>query len=84
LPAPAPRGANKPGAETVLLGSHFKHDPLDGAPGRKITAWRTPCRQARQGGQRDTGNAVDQLINIRPAHQFELFSPSAAVAASKS
>jgi len=39
-----------------------------GAPDRKITTRRTVCRQARQRGQRNTGNAVDQRIDIRPAH----------------
>jgi hypothetical protein len=32
--------------------------------------WRTPRRQARQCGQRDTGNAVDERIDIRSAHQL--------------
>jgi hypothetical protein len=33
---------------------------------------RTPRRQARQCGQCDTGNAVDQFVYILPAHQLPL------------
>jgi hypothetical protein len=47
------------------LGAHLEHDPLDAAPGRKIATRRAACRRAGQGGQGDTGNAVDQCIDIR-------------------
>ena len=54
------------------LGAHLEHDALDGAPDRKITTRRAPRRQARQCGQGDTGNAVDQCIDIGTAHQGAL------------
>ena len=60
-------------AEVGDLGSNFKHDPLDAPPRRKITARHTPRRQARQDCQRDTRNAVDEGINVRPAHEFVPF-----------
>jgi hypothetical protein len=59
-------------ADVGYLGAHLEHDPLDAAPDRKITTRRTPRRQARQCRQGDTGNVVDQCIDIRPAHQFAL------------
>jgi hypothetical protein len=52
-------------ADLAQLGTHLEHDPLDAAPDRKIATRRTPRRQARLGGQRDTGNAVDEHIDIR-------------------
>jgi hypothetical protein len=57
-------------ADVGYLGAHLEQDALDAAPDRKITTRRAACRQARQVRQRDTGNAVDQCIDIRPAHQF--------------
>jgi hypothetical protein len=61
-------------ADVGDLGAHLEHDPLDAAPNRKIATRRTPRRQARQCGQRDTGNAVDQFIDIRPAYSSRFFS----------
>ena len=54
------------------LGADLKYDPLDAAPHRETTTRRTPRRQARQGGQGDTSDAVDQRIDIAPAHQLAL------------
>src|ERR1700736_2537525 len=50
-------------ANVGYLGAHLEYDPLDVAPDRKITSRRAPRRQAGQGGQGDTGNAVDQFID---------------------
>ena len=63
-------------ADVGDLGAHLEHDPLDAAPGRKITTRRAPRRQARQGGQGDTGNAVDQFVDIIPAYQCSRFLSS--------
>jgi hypothetical protein len=49
---------------------HFEHDAPDVEPDRKVTARRTPRRQARQMRQHGASDAVDQCIDIRPAHQF--------------
>ena len=57
-------------ADVGYLGAHLEHDPLDAAPDRKITTRRTTRRQARQCCQGDTGNAVDQCIDIRLPHQL--------------
>src|SRR6478672_9931740 len=54
------------------FGAHLEHDTLDAASDRKITARRAPRRQARQCGQRDASDAVDQFIDIHPEHQFAL------------
>jgi len=51
--------------------AHLEHD-LDAAPGGKIATRRAACGQAGQGGRGDTGNAVDQCIDIGPAHQLAL------------
>jgi hypothetical protein len=52
------------------LGAHFEHDPLDGAPGRKITTRRTPRGHARQCRQNHAAEAVDQFVDLVLAHQF--------------
>jgi hypothetical protein len=49
----------QPSAGFGNLGAHLEHDPLDGAPDRKITTWRTPRRHARQCGQGDASDLVD-------------------------
>jgi len=64
-------GVSAPGRLCSLIPG-LEHDPLDAAPDRKIATRRATRRQARQMRQRDTGNAVDQCIDIRPAHQFAL------------
>jgi len=56
-------------ADVGYLGADLEHDPLDAAPDRKITTWRAPRRQARQRGQGDTSDLVDQFIDIALAHQ---------------
>jgi hypothetical protein len=57
-------------ADLGHLGAHLKHDPLDITPGRKIATRCTAHRQARQRGQRDTRNAVDQCIEFVTPNQF--------------
>ena len=57
-------------ADVCYLCAHLEHDPLDAAADRKITTRRTARRQARQCRQGDTGNAIDQCIDIRLSHQL--------------
>jgi hypothetical protein len=58
------------------LGAHLEHDPLGAASDRKITARRAPRRQARQCGQGDTGNAVDQRVQSARRTSSRFFSIS--------
>jgi hypothetical protein len=57
-------------ADVGYLRAHLEHDLLDAAPDRKITSRRAARRQARQCRQGDTGNAVDQCIDVRPASEL--------------
>ena len=57
-------------ADLGYLAAHFEQDPLDASPDHKVATRRTSRRQGRQCGQGDTGNVVDQGIDLVTRHQL--------------
>jgi hypothetical protein len=59
-------------ADVGDLGAHLEHDPLDAALDRKIATRHTPRRRLDKCGQRDTGDLIDQGIDIGSQDQLAL------------